>query len=172
MSDNMTVAWKIFWVVLAVMITICLMVIAGEAISRFVAFAPAKADPQVDYNAIVIILLTTVTVIFSFCAVVLAIIGIIGFRNLKINAGRYAESQVIRKVEGAFKEDGIAIERIDVEFRKEDGHFRPWMKERIRKEVIALLPLFAERIPAQKASIAESAQGFATDEPTDEGETE
>ena len=157
--------------VLGLFLTAGVVIIAGDIMFSLLRGAPVGDTPEVDYNAIVVILLTTVTVIFSFCAIVLAIIGIIGFRNLKINAGRYAETQVVKKIEGAFQENGVAIDKIDIEFRKEDGHFRPWMKERIRKEVIALLPLIADR--ALNGGDPEKAndKALAAGAPTDEGET-
>ena len=167
----MHLGWKIFWVVIAILLASSGIILAGKAVFDVMNPVPSGGNPVVDYNAVVVILLTTVTVIFSFCAVVLAIIGIIGFRNLRINAGRYAEGKVHQNIENAFKEDGVAIERIDIEFRKEDGHFRPWMKERIRKEVIALLPLIADRALGNGnhgSVVTEMAAG----EPTDEGETD
>ena len=162
--------WKIFWVVIAVVIALCAIVIAGRIILEILDIVPSTEKPVVDYNSIVVLLLTTVTVIFSFCAIVLAILGIIGFRNLRENAGKYAEEQANSKIESAFKEGGVAIKRIDIEFRKEDGHFRPWMQERIRKEVIELLPLIADRAIISQANIPENSQEMAPNEATDEGD--
>ncbi|MCT2399325.1 hypothetical protein [Novosphingobium mangrovi (ex Huang et al. 2023)] len=159
--------WKIFNRTLAVIATLSLAIIAFKAIHGLIHSAPPGQPPRVDYNTIVIVLLTTVTVIFSVCAIALGILGAIGFRNLKKDAGKFAEVQAINEIKSAFEKNGTALNHIDSEFQREDGHFRPWMKERIRKEIVLLLPLIMTSKPPSTLD-----ENLAEGEPTDEGETD
>jgi hypothetical protein len=145
--------------------TVFLAILAFKSIYFLLYFAPQGSKAQIDFSTIVVVLLTTVTVVFSVCAIALAIIGAIGFKNLKSEAGNFAAEQVVRKIQAAFSQGGVALTQIDTEFSRGDGHLRPWMEERIRKEVILLMPLVADRLRP------EAQNGMASGEPTDEGET-
>lgn len=161
----MDTVWKISKVVCAVLLISILAVIAFNLTYRSLYSPPAGEKATVDYINIVVILLTTVTVAFTFFAIALAVLGAIGFNNLKKDAGKYAAQKAIDEIKEAFSKDGLAFNHIDSEFRREDGHLRPWMTDRIRQEVILLLPLVADRI------VISAESGLAAGEPTDEGET-
>ena len=155
-------ASRLFYGFLAFIFTAAACVIAYYAIYSLLNGAPSKAAVEVDYNTILTVLLTTVTVIFTVCAIVIAVLGIFGFRNLKKDAGRFAESQALAEIAKAFGPKGSGTIRIEQELQNEDGHHRQFVERRIRAEVISLLPLIANRINAE-------ALNLALDDPTDEG---
>ncbi len=157
--------FRIFYGALALCFTIAVCIIAYYAIFSLLHGVPSKSDVAVDYNAILTVLLTTVTVIFTVCAIVLAVLGIFGFRNLKRDAGRYAEAQALSEIAKAFGPTGRGTIRIEEEMQSKDGHHRQFVEKRIRAEVISLLPLIADRINVD-------ASRLAIDEPTDEGDVE
>ena len=127
--------------------------------------APSKNDVIVEYNDLLTVLLTTITVLFTVCAIVLTVLGIVGFRNLKRDAGRYAEAQALAEIAKAFGPNGNGTARIEQEMRSENGHHRQFVERRIRSEVIDLLPLVADRINVDALKLA-------MNEPTDEGEVD
>jgi hypothetical protein len=161
----MGLAYRLFYGVLALCFTVAVCIIAYYAVFSLLHAAPSKSAVVVDYNAILTVLLTTVTVIFTVCAIVLAILGIFGFRNLKRDAGRYAEAQALAEIAKAFGPTGSGTSRIEEEMQSEDGHHRQFVEKRIRAEVISLLPLIADRINLD-------ALRLAIDEPTDEGDVD
>jgi hypothetical protein len=161
----MAIAVRLFYGVLALSFTISVCIIAYYAVFSLLNGAPSKSAVAVDYNAILTVLLTTVTVIFTVCAIVLAVLGIFGFRNLKREAGRYAEAQALAEIAKAFSPTGSGTTRIEKEMMSEDGHHRQLVEKRIRAEVISLLPLIADRINVE-------ALRLAIDEPTDEGDVD
>lgn len=163
----MHIGWKIFLSTILSLATVSLFILACKAIYGLVHLSQSAQGPVIDYNNLVVVLLTTVTVIFSVFAIVLGLLGVFGFNNLKKDAGKYAEAQAIGEIEKAFSPDGIALQHISEEFRRDDGHFKPWMTERIRMEVVLLLPLVMDRFQAR-----ETKEGLAEGEPTDEGITE
>jgi hypothetical protein len=121
----------------------------------------------IDYTNFVVILLTTVTVIFSVCALVLAVLGVVGFRSLKREAGKFASQQALLEIASAFSEGGRAHTQVQAEFTREDGHLKRWVERRIRGEVIALLPLVIGRLSKDGLS-----EALDEDAPTDEGDVE
>lgn len=156
-------AVRIFYRALACFFTVATCVLAYYAIYNLLNGAPSKSAVAVDYNVILTVLLTTVTVIFTVCAIVLAILGIFGFRNLKREAGRFAESQALAEIVKAFGPKGSGTIRIEHEMQRTDGHHRQFVEQKIRAEVIALFPLIADRINVE-------ALNLAIDDPTDEGD--
>lgn len=154
---------QIFYGVLATLITVAICIIAYHSLYNLLDVRPSGTTVAVDYNTILTVLLTTVTVIFTVCAIILAILGIFGFRNLKRDAGRYAEDQALAEIAKAFAPTGRGTIRIAQEMQSETGHHRQFVEKRIRTEVISLLPLFADKIN-------EDALRLAFGEPTDEGD--
>ncbi|MBB3956259.1 hypothetical protein [Novosphingobium sediminicola] len=158
-------AVRIFYGFLAVLSTVAVCVIAFSEIRGLLQGAPSKSVVAVDYNAILTVLLTTVTVIFTVCAIILTVLGIFGFRNLKRDAGRYAEAQALAEIGKAFGPKGSGTIRIEQEMQSENGHHRQFVERRVRLEVISLLPLVADRINADALQLA-------MNEPTDEGDVD
>jgi heme/copper-type cytochrome/quinol oxidase subunit 2 len=158
-------ALRMFYAVLAFVFTLAVCVIAFYAIYSLLNGVPSKEAVEIDYNAILTVLLTTVTVIFTVCAIILAVLGVFGFQNLKRDAGRYAETQALAEIAKAFGPKGSGTIRIEQEMLNEDGHHRQFVEKRIRAEVISLLPLIADRIN-------DEALRMDIGEPTDEGEVD
>lgn len=160
----MALFWRCFYAALALLVTSALSLIAYKL--NAASFVETKSGNHVaiDYTNMVVILLTTVTVIFSVCALVLAILGVIGFRSLKKEAGKHASQQALLAISSSFDEGGRALKKIEEEFTKEDGHLKRWVERRIRHEVIALLPLVVDRLPGNRADL-----GLDETAPTDEG---
>jgi len=163
----MGVFWRYFYAGLALIITMTLAVIAYKLTAGYLTKVGGTKEVVIDYTNIVVILLTTVTVIFSVCALALAVLGVIGFRNLKRDAGKYASQQALAAISSAFEEGGRALNQIQNEFTKDDGHLKKWAERRIRHEVIALLPLIIDRLPSNRAEF-----GIDEDAPTDEGQVD
>jgi hypothetical protein len=156
--------WRYFYAGLALLATVALGIIAYRLAASHVTGVNAGQKPVIDYTNIVVILLTTVTVIFTVCALALAVLGVIGFRSLKRDAGKFASQQAISAISSSFKEGGQALTKIQDEFTKEDGHLKKWAERRIRHEVIALLPLIIDRLSSGAGEL-----GLDDDAPTDEG---
>ncbi|MBP8234559.1 MAG: hypothetical protein KAY22_19890 [Rhizorhabdus sp.] len=156
-------AQRIFFSVLATIFTIAACVIAYFAIHSLLNAAPANAKVAVDFNGILTVLLTTVTVIFTVCAIILAVLGIFGFKNLKRDAGRFAENQALAEIAKAFGPSGNGTICIEKAMQDENGHHRQYIEKRIRAEVISLLPLIADRLNIE-------ALRMSIDDPTDEGD--
>lgn len=152
---------------MAAIATLALAVIAYKLAFGSLEAEAAPTPPGIDYTNVVVILLTTVTVIFSVCALALAVLAVVGFRSLKRDAGKFASQQALIEITAAFNEGGRAHDQIQEEFSKEDGHLKKWAARRIRQEVIALLPLVMDRLPEGRANL-----GLDEDAATDEGEVD
>lgn len=157
---------KVFWRLVGAAVGILAIFLAARIAVELPRTIPADQNATIDYNQILVLLLTTVTVVFAFVAVILTIFGIVGYRNLVARARRHAEDQVKKKIDAAFKDGGIGIERIDNAINDEDSEVRPWIEERIRAEVIEMMPFFVDRI----LNPVEDDHAMAENEPTDEGE--
>lgn len=158
-------AWSALSKLCFVTLSISSLILAYCAIQR-TGISPIKVqNSTIDYNYFVTILLTTVTVVFSVAAIALGVIGAIGFNNLKNEAAKYAQEEAIKEIKKSFAKNGAALTYIDTEFQRDDGHLRQWMIERVRKEVVILMPLVAARLESPRPS-----DNFSG--PTDEGETE
>lgn len=154
---------KIFYGALALLTTIAICVLAFIAIFSLVKGVPAKNVVAVDFNTILTVLLTTVSVIFTVCAILLAVLGIFGFRNLKREAGRYAEAQAMAEISRAFGPNGKGTKFIEEEMLKKDGKYRAFAEKIIRSQVTSLMPLVIDRINTEPFRMAPG-------EPTDEGD--
>jgi hypothetical protein len=163
----MGTSWRYFYAALAVLATVALSVIAYKLIGGQLTNVGSSREVAIDYTNLVVILLTTVTVLFTVCALALAVLGIIGFRSLKKDAGRFASEQALSAISSSFDEGGPALAKIQDEFTKEDGHLKKWTQGRIRREVIALLPLVIDRLPGNVTGL-----GIDEDAATDEGQVD
>lgn len=166
MNRRMLGIWTICKRSCIVLCTICLIILAHQAIDSLMYAAPPAEAARIDYVNIVVILLTTVTLVFSVAAIALGIIGAIGFRNLKKEAAKYAAEHAKETIQKSFQKGGTSIVYIDSELRREDGHLRRWMEERVRQEVTLLLPLLGRAVHTSNGD------GLAQGEPTDEGEVD
>lgn len=153
---------RIFYRILALTAVVAVCAIAYVAIAMHMDSPPSSGTSPVDFSIVLTVLLTTVTVIFTVCAIVLAVLGFFGFRNLKREAGRFAEAQALAKIEQAFSAQGTAIAHIEEIMKKEDGAHRRFVERTVRAEVISLLPLLAEKFSSGPS-------GMASSEPEDEG---
>lgn len=158
---------SIFYPALAILTTISLVVIAYSLISGVILEVPSTTSPKLDFVNVAIILLTTVTVIFSVCALILGLLGVIGFDKLRKEAGRFASERTLQEIERSFEEDGAASLRIEQEFQDEDSYLRRLVEKRVKAEVYELAPLFAALNKQD-----DNNDGMADGEPTDEGETD
>jgi heme/copper-type cytochrome/quinol oxidase subunit 2 len=158
-------ALRIFYNAIALLFTIAVCILAYFAVHSLLKGVPSKSAVEVDFNTILSVLLTTITIFFTVCAIVLAVLGIFGWRNLKRDAGRFAEAQALAEIARAFGPEGKGTSRIAQEMQSEHGHHRQFVEKRIRAEVLSFLPLFIERIN-------DEAKSLALDEPTDEGDVD
>lgn len=163
----MATFWRSCCVLLAVLATLSLSVIAYKLSYGASVEQTTTSVGNIDYTNFVVVLLTTVTVIFSVCALVLAVLGVVGFRNLKKEAGKYASQQALLSIAAAFEEGGPALLQIREEFTDDDGHLKKWAEKRIRNEVIELLPLIMAGLPENRADTE-----IDEKTPTDEGDVD
>jgi hypothetical protein len=163
----MAMFWRCFYAALSLLVAGALCLIAYKLTAGLLAPIGAASPVTIDYTNIVVILLTTVTVIFSVCALALAILAVVGFRSLKRDAGKFASRQALAAISSSFDEGGRALMAIQEEFTREDGHLKRWSERRIRQEVIALLPLVIDRLQNSDPEL-----GLDDDAPTDEGQVD
>lgn len=157
-----------FWRVVGALLALASIFAIVRIITSLPKIIPSSDGTMVDYSQLVVLLLSTVTIIFAIAAVILTILGIVGYRNLIARASKHAESQVQKKIESAFSEGGIAVQRIDAAFDRKDGKLHPWMEERIRIEVIEIIPFVVD----QTLNPANNGEGMADGAATDEGEVD
>lgn len=162
----MATGWRIFYAIIAAIGALSVAVLAYKLTFGVLKVPQEELSGSIDYTNVVVILLTTVTVIFSVCALALAVLGVMGFRSLKKEAGKFASEKALSEISSAFSEGGRANLQIQEEFTREDGHLKKWVERRIRQEVIALLPLVIDRLK-DKPDL-----GLDEDAPTDEGEVD
>jgi hypothetical protein len=153
----MKTLYRLLLLALVTGVFLCLSVIAYKL--TFSSLATVRSDTleTVDYTNVVVILLTTVTILFTVFALILAILGVWGFHNIKIDAGKFAQNSAIDEIRAAFDENGEALKQIQQEFQNE-GPLREWVQRQIRSEVTEQLALYT---PEQIAD---------EDDPTDEGD--
>jgi len=128
-----------------------------------IAYSTLATDPSghlqiVDYTNIVVILLTTVTVLFTVAAIALGLAGIWGFRNIKEAAGEYARQSVSREIGNAFEPGGAAYEEIRREFQNDYAPLNRWLRHQIRREVTESLAFYRPGLDVDES------------DPTDEGD--
>lgn len=155
---------KVFYAFTALIASGSTAVIAYNMTSNASERFSAATGEKIDYTNVVVILLTTVTVIFSVCAIALAILGVVGFNNLKRDAIRLASQKASAEIESAFLEGGSALTHIENEMTR-DGHLKEWLNTRIKNYVFEFLPLSISEIKYQ-------ATAFDDTQSTDEGEVD
>ena len=138
--------------------------IAFNAIYTLLSAAPQGGAVATDYEGIVVILLTTVTVIFAISALVIGILALMGPKAIQREAGRYAEKAVIKSIDQALQPNGRATKILEDRFPPNEGPIKTWIEERIERQVIALLPLILDRI-----DLKSGVGPLDPDEPDDEG---
>lgn len=146
-----------FW---GLCITCILLTVGGLAYSLLV-FKAVPAKILVDYNTVTIVLLTTVTVVFSFAAIVLAVLGYVGYNNLINEAGRKAEQRVLDEIDEIFGASGSASEWLESQIQKPGGEYRKFLESQIRSSVFQLMPIVLDKMEGLGAGLAD---GESTDE--------
>lgn len=131
--------------VLLAVIAIGIAILAFNAIYGLLHAVPAR-NVETSYEEIVVVLLTTVTVIFTVSALGIGILTFLGPRALRREAGKYAEKAVLRSIEDALKPQGEATKLLESRFPPNDGPIKVWIEERVERQVITLLPLIIDRI--------------------------
>lgn len=126
-------------------IAVALSVLAYVAINGMIVPVAAGSEVRTSYEDIVVILLTTVTVIFTVSALVLSVLAFIGPRALKREAGKFAERAVRESIEAAWEDEGKATKLMEKRLPPEDGPIKVWMEDRIDQQVVELLPLILDR---------------------------
>lgn len=137
---------KYFVSFLATTIALGVLVIAYSLLFGMLVAVPEGAKVETSFENIVVILLTTVTVIFTVSALVLAILAFLGPRAIRREAKKYAEAALLAALDDAMKPDGKATKLLQQRFPPNDGAAKDWMKERIEDQVIKLLPLIIDRV--------------------------
>ncbi|MFM2237358.1 MAG: hypothetical protein RL209_1392, partial [Pseudomonadota bacterium] len=110
---------SLFLLTLAVFV--CVAIISYKISFWSLAVSNVSGVTSVDYTNIVVILLTTVTILFTVAALFLALLGVIGFNNIKIEAGKFAKTSALEQINASFQEDGEALRQIRLELQKEKG---------------------------------------------------
>lgn len=146
-------------------IALALSVLAFDAIRDMLVVVPANSAIKTSYEDIVVILLTTVTVIFTVSALVMSVLGFLGPRAIKREAAKFAERAVLQSVDDALKSDGKAIKLLEERFPPHDGPIKTWLEDRINQQVINLLPLIIGRI-----GVASDIGPIDPNAPDDEGD--
>lgn len=136
---------KYLHTILLSVICIGVTILAFKAIYGLLTSVPAGINVKTSYEDIVVVLLTTVTVIFTVAALVIGILAFLGPRALKREATKFAENAVQKSIEEAMKPDGLAAKLLEASFPPKDGPLKSWMEKRIDRQVISLLPLIIDR---------------------------
>lgn len=154
----MKIAWVILRFAFAFLILVLLAIVTYQVTYSTLLPDASRQLQIVDYTNVVVILLTTVTVLFTVAAIALALAGIWGFRNIKEAAAEYARRSVALEIGKAFQPGGAAYEHIRKEFQDPDAPLNSWLRNEISRQVTETLALY----PAE-LDIDES-------DPKDEGE--
>jgi hypothetical protein len=127
-------------------ISVGITILAFKAIHGLLTPVPIGFNVETSYENIVVVLLTTVTVIFTVAALVIGVLAFLGPRALKREATKFAENAVLKSIEDAMKPEGLAAKLLEASFPPKEGPLKAWMEQRIDRQVISLLPLIIDRI--------------------------
>jgi hypothetical protein len=109
------------------------------SVSYIVKVDFVEADKTISYTDVVVLLLTTVTVIFAVAATALTLVGVWGFKNLIEDASKYAakaaDVEIGRTIQRAFESDGIFAEGMANEVREGNGPFAEWLRAEVQRQV-------------------------------------
>lgn len=139
-------------VIILSIIAIGIAILAFVQISGFLNAAAPTAKVETSYEEIVVILLTTVTVLFTVAALVIGILAFMGPRAIRREATKYAEKAVLKSIEEAMKPGGKATTLLENGFPPNEGPVKDWMELRVERQVISVLPLILDRV-AVKSSV-------------------
>jgi len=136
--------------------------LAGVVIYRWTTATLIPATPGskalIDYTNVVVILLTTVTVLFTVAALALALLGAVGVRNMKRSAEEYARNNVSVEIDRAFDQGGAAYDEIRKQFQDPDHSMHRWLRNEIERQVKEQIALYG----GPESNVDE-------DDPADEG---
>ena len=152
------------WLVVAALIAflVLMAIISFRWLTGAVAPAAPDATRIVDYTNFTVILLTTVTVVFTIAAVLLAAGSIMGFRTMRRGASDYARRGVAREIDRAFEQGGAAYEEIRRQFTDPTQPLHLLLRHEIGRQLTEQLSLY---------NIASSADSPPDEEdPADEGQ--
>lgn len=136
---------KFVFAILLGLIAIALMVMAyGSIYGLLTPVSPPKVV-ETNYADIVVVLLTTVTVIFTVAAIVIGILAFLGPRAIKREATKFAEAAVIKSIEDAMKPGGRAATLIELNFPPHEGPIKGWLEDKVEQQVFSLLPLMVDK---------------------------
>lgn len=129
---------------IAAAIAVALSILAYVAMHGLLNGVPENAQVKTSYEDVVVVLLTTVTVIFTVAALVIGILAFLGPRAIKREAAKYAERAVLNSISEAMKPGGQASKLLEGVFPPNDGPVKTWMEGQVKQEVRELLPLFID----------------------------
>lgn len=158
---------KYIFAVLLTIIAIGICILAYGQIYGLLTPVVSPAKVETSYADIVVILLTTVTVIFTVAALALGVLAFVGPRALKREAGKYAEAAVVKSIDDALKVGGSAAKLMEASFPPNDGPMKDWMEQRVERHVISLLPLIMDRV-----GVTSKIGTVDPDVPDDEGQVD
>ena len=137
---------KYLFAILLAIIAIGISAVAFSEIHHLLTAESLPTAVETDYEEIVVVLLTTVTVLFTVAALVLGGLAYLGPRTIRREAHKIAERAVLRSIQEAMKPTGKAAKLLTDGFPPNDGAVKDWMEERIERQVISLLPLIIDRV--------------------------
>lgn len=158
---------KYVFAVLLSVIAVGVTVLAFSAIYGLLTPVPSNSRVETNFEGIVVVLLTTVTVIFTVSTLAIGILAFLGPRAIKREAGKYAEKAVLNSIEEAMGSEGKATKLLQASFPPNDGPIKNWIEERVERQVISLLPLIIDRI-----GIRSDIGPIDPEAPDDEGEVD
>lgn len=146
------------WSLLGILVIVGISVTIYSIVDLSLTHAVADRDGPIDYTNIAVVLLTTVTVVFSIFAIALAALGVWGFNNIKKEAGKFARGTAHRAIKDAYLKGGPAHQQIRSELLSSDSDFRRLLEQEIEKGIIAYRSVYGHT------------PGMDPDTPTDEGD--
>jgi hypothetical protein len=151
--------WLILLLLLALLILVG--VVAYGWLTAAITPAAVGAKAIIDYANFTVILLTTVTVLFTIAAVLLAAGSIMGFRTMRRGAAEYARRSVATEIDRAFEQGGAAYDEIRRQFQDPEHPLHEWLRNEIGRQITEQLALY---------DIAGSGGEPDEEDPRDEGQ--
>lgn len=137
---------KYIYAVLLLIIAAAVSVLAYSEVHHLLIAKPSSTGVETDYEEIVVVLLTTVTVLFTVAALILGVLAYLGPRTIRREAHKIAETAVLNSIDEAMKPKGRTAKLLAARFPPNDGPVKDWMEQRIERQVISLLPLIIDRV--------------------------
>lgn len=124
---------------------VAILIFVGAVTYRWTSSTLIPATPGskviIDYTNVVVILLTTVTVLFTVAALALALIAAVGVRNMRRGAEQYARSSIASEIDRAFDQGGLAYVEIQRQFEDPANPIHQWLRNEIGREITDQLSL-------------------------------